>query len=110
MRGSYPSTTRKCCARSRMLYFLTTLRSSVAWATRSRSGDGPMMVPASSRMTQSFLAAGRLSSEDTHVAPRVVAVRAHNEDSNLGGGVNPAIVWLAPAALAKLSLPKTLSI
>src|SRR5262249_43652780 len=40
-----------------MLYFLTIFRSCVARATRSRSGEGPTMVPASSRITQSFFAA-----------------------------------------------------
>src|SRR5262249_1484054 len=40
-----------------MLYFLTTLRSSVERATRSRSGDGPTMGPASDRMAQSFFLA-----------------------------------------------------
>jgi len=37
-----------------MLYFLTTLRSCVERATRSFSGVGPTMVPASSKTIQSL--------------------------------------------------------
>src|SRR5262249_8822836 len=54
--GSYPSSTRKCSGLRKILYFLTIFFSKVANATRSFSADGPTMVPASSRMIQSFFA------------------------------------------------------
>src|SRR4030095_10271006 len=61
-----------------MLYFVTTFFSKVANATRSFSADGPTMVPASSRMIQSFfcdvvwmhrdVVDWHLSSEETHLS------------------------------------------
>ena len=46
--------TRKCLGRRKILYFVMIFFSKVASATRSFSADGPTIVPASSRMIQSF--------------------------------------------------------
>src|SRR6516165_5624048 len=55
MRGLYPSITMKYFARRNMSYFRTIFFSCIQRATRTRSGDGPTIVPASSRIAQSVL-------------------------------------------------------
>src|SRR5262245_51281831 len=50
MRGSYPSTTRKCSALNNTLYFFMIFLSFVDRAKRALSGEVPTILPASSSL------------------------------------------------------------